>query len=44
MSGPREFELKLEFEPDKAEIIRRHPAVARVDSDTHTENSNVCLF
>ena len=28
MSGPREFELKLEFEPDKVEIIRRHLAVA----------------
>ena len=44
MSGPREFELKLEFEPDKAEIIRRHPAVARVDSDTHTETLTSVYF
>jgi inorganic triphosphatase YgiF len=44
MSGPREFELKLEFEPEKAESLKRHPAVARLGSDAHTETLTSVYF
>ena len=44
MNEPREFELKLEFEPDKAEIIKRHPAVARSGNNSRTESLTSVYF
>ena len=44
MSGPRELELKLEFEPGKAETIMRHPAVTGEGSDSHTETLTSVYF
>ena len=44
MNEPREFELKLEFEPDKAETIKRHPAVARSGNNSRTESLTSVYF
>ena len=44
MNEPREFELKLEFEPDKAETIKRHPAVARSGKNSRTESLTSVYF
>jgi triphosphatase len=37
MSTAREYELKLEIEPESARIIRAHPAVASSDDETQTQ-------
>ena len=44
MNEPREFELKLEFEPGKAETIKRHPAVARLGKNSRTESLTSVYF
>jgi inorganic triphosphatase YgiF len=44
MNGPREFELKLEFEPSKAETIMHHPAVTGEGSSSHTETLTSVYF
>jgi triphosphatase len=43
MSKPQEFELKLEFEPDRAGDIRRHLAGAR-SGDPHAETITSVYF
>jgi triphosphatase len=44
MGMPQELELRLEFEPNNVEDIKRHPAVAQSSSDSHAETITSVYF